>query len=275
MKVVVSSAIGFCYGVRRAVDEILSVSRLEKIVTLGPLIHNAQVVKELEKKGIRVVHSLNEVNPEESLVISSHGTRAEILNEAINKGIKIIDLTCPELKKTRELMLRIQEEGYSILLLGDPGHSEVESLLSYVPRAKLIPPGEFPELALRGKIALFSQSTQDGELLADLAQKLISGGVGELRVFNTVCSATREKQNALRQLLPEVEGVIVVGGKNSANTKRLASIAQKSGKKTWHVEMAEELQRDWFCGISSVGVVSGASTPRETVEAVAQFLLSL
>lgn len=275
MKVIVSPATGFCYGVRRAVDKILSSSQLEKIVTLGPLIHNAQVVEELGKRGIRVVHSLNEVNLAESLAISAHGCRAEVLGEATNRGIKIIDLTCPELKKTRELMLRIQKEGYQILFLGDPGHSEVESLLSYVPRAKLVPPGEFPSLEFKGKTALFSQSTQDSELLADLAQKLILGGVGELRVFNTICSATREKQKALRQLLPEVEGVVVVGGKNSANTKRLASIAQKSGKKTWHVERFEELQKNWFSGISAVGVVSGASTPQETAEEVAKFLLSL
>ncbi|MGB9833393.1 MAG: 4-hydroxy-3-methylbut-2-enyl diphosphate reductase [bacterium] len=274
MRIVVSPAIGFCYGVKLAIERVLSSSESGKTVTLGPLIHNAQVVEELEKRGIRVAGSLSEVKLEEVLVISAQGARAEILEEALKRGIKILDLTCPELERTRELMLRILDEGYEVLLLGDPGHSEVESLLSFVPKARLVSPGELLNLPLSKKVALFSQSTQDNNALADLAHKLIVQGARELRVFNTICSATRERQGALRKLLPEVEGVVVLGGKNSANTRRLALIAQENGKRTWHVERAEELEAGWFQGIRAVGVVSGASTPKETVEDVVRRLRS-
>lgn len=273
MQVIVSPAIGFCYGVKLALEGALSHSRPGRIFTLGPLIHNPRVVEELKEKGIGAVQSLGELQSGDTIVISAQGVRKEILEEAIKLKIKILDLTCPELRRTREQMLKAEKEGYQVLFLGDRGHSEVESLLSFSPAFRLISAAELPAFSLSQRIALFSQSTQDSETLSALARLLVPE-VLELRVFNTICFATRQRQNALRKILPEVEGVVVVGGKNSANTRRLTEIAISGEKKAWHVEDASELQPEWFQGVLKVGVASGASTPQETVDEVVERLKS-
>jgi 4-hydroxy-3-methylbut-2-enyl diphosphate reductase len=275
LKVLVSPYIGFCYGVKKAIDTLLSSFCPGKTATFGPLIHNPQVVSKLEKMGIRVVNSLSELKEGDTLVIPAQGPKSWVLEEALKKGIQVMDLTCPELKKTREMISRSILEGYQVLFLGDRGHSEVESLLSYFPSVRLVSPGETPRVPPGARVALFSQSTQDQFVLEKLADFLKSSGVSELQVFNTICRATRERQAALREILSQVEGLVVVGGKNSANTRRLASISQKLGKKTWQVEVKEELKREDFEGLSAIGVVSGASTPSETVEEVVRFLRSL
>ncbi len=275
MEVLVSPHIGFCYGVKKALDNLLFSFFPGKTATLGPLIHNPQVVLKLEKMGIRVVNSLRELKEEDLLVIPAQGPKASVLEEASNRGIKILDLTCPELKRTREMISQALKDGYEVFFLGDRGHSEVESLLSFFPEVKLITPGEFPGITASSKIAIFSQSTQDLASLEQVGDYFKSVGAFELKVFNTICRATRERQEALKDLLSKVEGMVVVGGKNSANTRRLASISRSNGKKTWQVEVAEELKGEEFKGISTIGVVSGASTPSETVEEVVKFLRSL
>lgn len=275
MKVLVSPHIGFCYGVKKAIDTLLSSFSPGRTATLGPLIHNPQVVSKLEKMGIQVFNSLSEFKEGDTMVIPAQGPKSWVLEGALKKGIKVLDLTCPELKKTREMISRALKEGYEVFFLGDSGHSEVESLLSFFPEVKLIIPGEFPTVRTSSRVALFSQSTQDLASLEEVANYFKSVGVVELKVFNTICRATRERQEALKDLLSKVDGMVVVGGKNSANTRRLASISQSQGKKTWQVEVAEELKGKDFEGFSTIGVVSGASTPSETVEEVVKFLLSL
>jgi (E)-4-hydroxy-3-methyl-but-2-enyl pyrophosphate reductase len=269
MDILVSEVVGFCHGVEGAVAGVLRQRRPGLTFTLGPLIHNPQVVQRLEEEGVAVRQSLEEFQAGEILVIPAQGAQQTVWEEAARRQIPLLDFTCPELQRTRILLQEAALQGYLLLFLGDAGHAETESLLSFVPEARLLSSlTELEGLALRNKrVALFAQSTQSSELLASFAAAL-APLVEELRVFNTICAATRRRQESLRRILPMVEAVVVVGGRNSANTRRLAEVAEREGKRVFYLEKADELQPKWFQGVAAVGVASGASTPASVVEEV-------
>lgn len=264
MKVILSPVVGFCYGVKRAVEGASSASKEGRAFSLGPLIHNPHVVSQLEKKGVKIISSLKDLLPGDLLIIPAQGATKSVYEEAETLNLRLLDLTCPELLRTRQLILQMVQENYQVLFLGDPGHSEVTSLLSYAPSALLLSEPQIPE-GLAKKVAVFAQSTRDSEELVKLSS-LLCPQVEELRVFNTICQATKQRQKALRDYLKDVDGVVVIGGKNSANSRRLASIAREKGKRIWYIEDALELNGKMFEDIGSLLVVSGASTPLEDVE---------
>jgi len=276
MDVLVSEVVGFCHGVEGAVAGVLQQRRPGRTFTLGPLIHNPQVVRRLEEEGVAVRHSLEDFQAGEVLVIPAQGAQQRVWEEAERRQIPLLDFTCPELQRTRSLLQEAARQKYLLLFLGDAGHTETESLLSFLPEARLLSGlivGVDFEPVLNGlhlgnkRVALFAQSTQSSELLASFAAALVPQ-VTELRVFNTICAATRRRQESLRRILPMVEAVVVVGGRNSANTRRLAEVAEREGKRVFYLEKADELQTEWFRGITAVGVASGASTPASVVEEV-------
>ncbi len=269
MDVLVSEVVGFCHGVEGAVEGVLRQRRPGCTFTLGPLIHNPQVVRQLEEEGVAVRHSLEDFQAGEVLVIPAQGAQQAVWEEAGRRQIPLHYFTCPELQRTRSLLQEAARQGSLLLFLGDAGHAETESLLSFVPEARLLSAlTELEGLPLGNKrVALFAQSTQSSELLASFAAALVPL-VEELRVFNTICAATRRRQESLRRILPMVEAVVVVGGRNSANTRRLAEVAEGEGKRVFYLEKADELQAEWFQGIGTVGVASGASTPANVVEEV-------
>jgi (E)-4-hydroxy-3-methyl-but-2-enyl pyrophosphate reductase len=268
VEILVSRVTGFCRGVEQAVHGVLQRSKPGHTFTLGPLIHNPQVVEELAARGVGVKDSLEEFHAGELLVIPAQGIRRDIWEEAQRRGIEALDFTCPELARTRAFLEASEQQGYQCLFLGDAGHAETESLLSFAPRAQLFTSlEELGGIVLRERVALFAQSTQSSQTLGRVAASLVPE-VCELRVFNTICMATRQRQESLRRLLPLVEAVVVVGGRNSANTRHLAEIASSAGKRVFYVESAEELKPDPFLGVTKVGVASGASTPADVVQGV-------
>jgi 4-hydroxy-3-methylbut-2-enyl diphosphate reductase len=271
MKVLVTSAVGFCSGVRRAVQQSIKHAIPGRTFTLGPLIHNAQVVQFLERQGVLTRERLESFQSGELLIIPAQGIPKACLELAQQRKVAILDTTCPELTRTRNLMIKSAEEGYQIVFLGDPRHAETESLLSFVPDAILIPSSmRAPSITWAKKVAVFAQSTQTLEALQSFAQ-VVLGKTDELRIFNTICQATRRRQESLRRLLPKVKTLVVVGGLNSANTQRLAEMGKTAGKKVCHIETAEDLDSRWLASDMPIGVTSGASTPIEVVrEVVAQ-----
>ncbi len=258
---------GYCFGVRRAIQLALDAADHKgPVSTLGELIHNPQVVQELEAKGVSVINDAAETE-QRTVVIRSHGVSREEFAMLERGGNCIIDATCPYVKRTHELIKKANEEGYPVLILGDPKHPEVIGLRSYGDERTLIyePGTELPEI--RGsRLCVISQTTQKIENLRELVSKLLDV-VMELKVYNTICLATSQRQFASECLAKDSDLMIVIGGKNSSNTKMLASLCGKYCP-TFHIETEAELSADMFSGAARIGLAAGASTPESRIVAV-------
>lgn len=264
MKVILSELAGFCYGVRRAIDTVLQVSESNEksIYTLGPLIHNPQVIEMLESKGIKSVKEISEIPANSIIIMPSHGVARTIMENDKKLNLEIIDLTCPFVSKVHRQAENLYNQGYQVVVLGDKGHTELKGIMS-VAGENAISVENIDELSqhtISNKVGIVAQTTQT----IDDYQKLvyaISGIVHEVRAYNTICHATSDRQKRALKLAESVDIMLVVGGRNSANTRRLAEICIEYGVPTFHVEVADEIQDEWFAGKSSVGVTAGASTP--------------
>ena len=265
-EIVMAERAGFCFGVKRAVDailEALTVGDTERAVwTIGMPIHNPQEVARLRAMGLRVAKDASEVPPGVKVLIRAHGESRAVLNELRGKGVCVIDTTCPFVRRAQDLANSLSDEGYHIVLLGDRNHPEIRSIMGYVDGGLdvVADEAEAERLPKRGRVALISQTTQQEERLSSVAAVLVRRA-GELRVCNTICRATMERQDAVRALVGRVDGVVLIGGRESANTGKLRNIAETNGLDVLWIESAEELDRGWFEGRQRIGIAAGASTP--------------
>ncbi len=256
---------GYCYGVERALKMAEeSLSNLKKpLYSLGPLIHNPQVVKELKKKGIRPVSSLEQIL-KGAVIIRSHGVEPQVIEEAKKRGLSLIDATCPFVRKAQLVASQLKKEGYKVVIIGERTHPEVKGILSYAGNEAIVIENsrEIEKKEFEGfpKVGVVVQTTQSLEKLRRIVSKLLTF-TSELKVFNTICNATRKRQQAAKKLASKTDLVIVIGGKNSANTTRLFQICQKINPQTYHIESPRELKKSWFKGVKKVGITAGASTP--------------
>ncbi|HKZ46165.1 MAG TPA: 4-hydroxy-3-methylbut-2-enyl diphosphate reductase [Thermodesulfobacteriota bacterium] len=270
MEILVAKNAGFCFGVKRAINmaEECAMDGEGCIHTLGPIIHNPQVVEELEKKGISAVNAIEDVDSG-AIIIRSHGVTLQEMEIVKGKGLKIVDATCPFVKKTHEYVELLTKEGYSIVVVGDKEHPEVKGILSYGGK-DIIAAGSVDELMgmpRRKKIGIVAQTTQSIQNLQAIVAFCVARA-SEIKIFNTICNATSVRQDESTKLAAQVDCMIVVGGKNSANTKRLADICRKIQPKTYHIEVAGELNQIHFNGAKKVGITAGASTPNWIIEKV-------
>jgi 4-hydroxy-3-methylbut-2-enyl diphosphate reductase len=271
MEIYVARSAGFCYGVKRAINlakKTLEENKNINCYTLGPIIHNPSVVNDLEKDGLKVVNNINDVK-EGVLVIRSHGiSKKEKEYIKKNKAIKVVDATCPFVERALAIIELLKKEGYYIFYLGDKNHPEVKGLLSYIENDAFVflNVEEILEKKYK-KIGLIAQTTQKLELLQSAVKKLLPL-CEELRVFNTICKTTTVRQKEARELAKKVDLMIVLGGKMSANTKKLAEICKEELEKTYHIENARELKKNWFKGVKKVGITAGASTPKKHIQEV-------
>lgn len=265
-EIVMAERAGFCFGVKRAVDailEALTVGETDRAVwTIGMPIHNPQEVARLRSMGLRVAKDVSEVPPGVRVLIRAHGESRAVLNELREKGVCVIDTTCPFVRRAQDLANSLSDEGYHIVLLGDRNHPEIRSIMGYVDGGidVVADEAEAERLPKRGRVALISQTTQQEERLSSVAAVLVRRA-GELRVCNTICRATMERQDAVRALVGRVDGVVLIGGRESANTGKLRNIAETNGLDVLWIESAEELDRGWFEGRQRIGIAAGASTP--------------
>lgn len=270
MEILVARSAGFCYGVKRAIkiaEETIKTNN--KCMTLGPIIHNPKVVSDLEKRGLKVVENVDSID-EGTLIIRSHGIskeEADFLNTK-RDSIKVIDTTCPFVTKARKLLQILKKENYKIFFLGDKEHPEVIGLLSYIDNdaTVFLTTDDLDEVGYK-KVGLISQTTQKLELLKQTANKLLPM-CEELRIFNTICKTTSVRQKEALEMSKKVDMMLVLGGKNSSNTRKLAEICKKVLDKTYHIESADELKREWFSNVNTVGITAGASTPKEHIKEV-------
>ncbi|MDH7480137.1 MAG: 4-hydroxy-3-methylbut-2-enyl diphosphate reductase, partial [Syntrophomonadaceae bacterium] len=275
-RIIRAPAAGFCSGVNRALrlaEEALSrTAGEERVYALGPLVHNQAVIQRLESKGLKTVESLNEIPPSEDkvrLVIRSHGAGPEILAEALRRGYEVIDGTCPLVKRVQRLVEQLRQEGYKIVILGESEHPEVVGIKAWSGEEALVVRDADEAEAVRDfkRLGLVAQTTQPLEKYQQVGSLLIKKA-GELRAFNTVCSASRERQAAARELANQVDLMIVVGSRFSANTAQLVRVCSSTGTPTYLVEEAAQVELDWLGGVEKLGVTAGASTPEWIIEEV-------
>jgi 4-hydroxy-3-methylbut-2-en-1-yl diphosphate reductase len=269
MKVVLAKRAGFCFGVKRATQMAFEAAgKDQKTFTLGPIIHSPQVVSKLEEMGVGVVKDLSGANSG-TVIIRSHGVLASEMDEAHQKNLEVVDATCPFVKKAQEHVKYLSEAGYDVLVVGDADHPEVQGIVSYgQDKVYVVASGDqVKKLPKMGKMGVVAQTTQSFDNLKSVVTECLRRG-GEVRVYNTICDATAVRQQEATELAQQVDCVVVIGGFNSANTRRLAEICTEIQPKTHHIETAEEIDCTWFQGVETVGVTAGASTPKWIIDEV-------
>lgn len=261
---------GFCFGVAITLKKAEeAIDAREQVTTLGHVVHNPQMVESLEQRGMRNATSVDEVDTG-ALFVRAHGLPVEVYEKAKEKGLEIIDATCPMVTKIHVQAEKLKADGYKIIVVGDPNHPEVKGTLSHVPGAWCIETIEDVEKLPRGsRVGVVVQSTYSRERFTDIVRALIAKYY-EVRAVNTICTDTNNRQSEALELSKEVEVMVVVGGKTSANTKHLAELSELHGARAYHIEGPDELEARWFDGVRVAGLMSGASTPGWLVDQVAQ-----
>jgi len=266
----VAEGAGVCFGVKRALrlaEEALAAGT--PVYGLGPLIHNPQEVGRLAAKGFQVVETLDEAEAGATLLVRSHGVSPDVVAEARRRGHRIVDATCPLVRRVQTLATELEREGYRVIVAGDAAHPEVRAIQGHAPRAVVVSdPSAVAGLEPADRAALVAQTTFSPEMFRQMASALVHRPFGEVRIVQTICQATVARQGAAAELADRADVMIVIGGRNSANTNRLAEHCADRGVPTHHVEVAEEVRSEWLQGRPRVGVTAGASTPQWIIEAV-------
>jgi (E)-4-hydroxy-3-methyl-but-2-enyl pyrophosphate reductase len=268
---------GFCYGVREAIDYArLSAAEGKPTHTLGQVVHNEGVISQLQAQGIRTVDSLDDVDHGAAVVIRAHGVTPEVMGRAQERGLDVIDGTCTWVIQEQRELQRLVDDGYTIVLLGTPRHPEVVGLLGFAPDAIVVDEEEdWARIRRTKRMALISQSTQPPWKFEKLAAFLV-GRCHELKVVNTVCPVTIRRQQDTMELARSVDMMVVVGGRNSANTRELTRLCDIEGRPVVQIEGARDLDSaEVFKGVRVVGVTGGTSTPIEDLEKVAERVYQL
>jgi (E)-4-hydroxy-3-methyl-but-2-enyl pyrophosphate reductase len=268
MQIRKASVQGFCFGVAITVKKAEeAIASREKVTTLGHVVHNPQMVESLQSRGLQNASSVDEVDAG-ALFVRAHGLPVDVFDKAQSKGLEVIDATCPMVTKIHVQAEKLKADGYKIIVVGDPEHPEVRGTLSHVPGAWCIQKVEDVEkLPRSSRVGVVVQSTWSGIGFTDIVQAL-AAKYYEVRAVNTICTDTHNRQSEALRLASDVEVMIVVGGKTSANTKHLADLSESHGARAYHIEGPDELQADWFHGVKVAGLMSGASTPGWLVDRV-------
>jgi 4-hydroxy-3-methylbut-2-en-1-yl diphosphate reductase len=268
IRIVKAKRAGFCFGVKRAVDIAFdAASKSSHVFTLGPVIHNPQVIERLKAQGVAPIESINN-RKIKTLIIRTHGVTKEISEQLVKKTYSVIDATCPFVKKAQHYAGLLRDEGYQVVIIGDKEHPEVIGLMSYAGPDCIVINKETPVPKLRSRVGVVVQTTQPVTVLKRFIGDSVDQ-VKELKVFNTICNSTALRLKETKRIAKDVDVVIVVGGKNSANTTQLAKFCISMSVPTYHIETAKEIKKEWFADVENVGITAGASTPDWIIEEVA------
>ncbi|NJB67057.1 4-hydroxy-3-methylbut-2-enyl diphosphate reductase [Desulfobaculum xiamenense] len=280
MDVILAETAGFCMGVSLALkklDSTLEEATGNRIRTLGPIIHNPQVLEAYAARGVDVITTPAEAMPGDTVVIRAHGVPQETERELQARGVTVHDATCPRVKKAQLLIARQTERGRTLLLYGEADHPEVRGLLSYADKNAIVfeTLDELKERVVPGTdYFLAAQTTQDRKLFEKIHEYLKHVSTRPLPVLETICDATRIRQDEAIRIAREVEAMVVAGGRNSGNTRRLVQVVRDQGTPCTHVETADELNADDFRGLNRIGLTAGASTPDKIIREIVERLQS-
>ncbi len=270
IEILLAKRAGFCFGVKRAIDITFEIAQKEKegVFTLGPLIHNPQVIEKLMKEGVSPV-GIDEIEDEKTkaLVIRTHGIPRQLYDNISSRGFRVIDATCPFVTKAQHYAKLLKEKGYQVVILGDRDHPEVKGLVSYAGDDALVADENTSFRELKPKVGVVVQTTQPVESLKKVLSRIIEHAK-EVKVYNTICNSTALRLKETEALARQSDLMIVVGGKNSANTTQLANLCASLSVKTCHIETASEIEKEWFNGAKRIGITAGASTPEWIIKEV-------
>jgi (E)-4-hydroxy-3-methyl-but-2-enyl pyrophosphate reductase len=271
MQVLLAEEYGFCFGVERAVEMVEgALSEGATVRTLGPLIHNTQEIQRLEGEGVRTINAPAEVTEGETAVIRAHGVTPEVQRELESRAERVIDATCPFVTKVQKLAERAAKEGRDVVVVGSPDHPEMIGVKGYAPdRAYVVrDAGEVASLPPLHAPLVVSQTTLKLSTFLEAAEAVRAKSDSEPQVVNTICSATRDRQDAARALAGHVDAFYVIGGKHSSNSLKLLSVCKEQCEKSFLIETTEEINAEDLRGAQRVGVTAGASTPDWLIEQV-------
>lgn len=261
MEVILADNLGFCYGVKRAIQLAEDSAAPGQVTnTLGPIIHNPQMVAKLAENGVGTVDSLDEVK-EGTIIIRSHGVGPDVYDRVEAMGLNMVDATCPHVRKAQSSAKMLADEGYQVVIIGEKRHPEVKSIIEWAGDGAVAieTEEEADSLPKYGKLGVVAQTTFSAPKFKLIVERLLDKS-SDMKILRTICTATDQRQSAAMKLATEVDLMIVIGGKNSANTTRLAQLCGDKCK-TYHIETADELRDDWFDKIKKIGITAGASTP--------------
>ena len=284
MEVIVGKLAGFCAGVHRAVENSNKVVEENgKVYCLGELVHNREVVNELESKGMVTIENIEEVEDNSIVIFRAHGVTKEIYEIAKNKKLNVIDLTCINVLEVHKKIEKESEDAF-VILIGDKNHPEVIGSVSFAKNGYYVVQEESDildaymeyEKNYIGKVKIFAQTTFSLSKFDDLVKEINNNFVeAEVDVFNTICLATSSRQAEMIKMSKELDNMIIVGGKNSANTKKLVDISKENCKKVYHVQTIDDLKEIDFSGVDRIGIMAGASTPKSSIEKIKEYLEKL
>ena len=276
MHVILAKSAGFCFGVKRAVETVYREAQKggQPIYTYGPIIHNEEVVADLEQKGVAVVHSVDELgeNPKGTVIIRSHGVEKKIYDEIRALGFEIVDATCPFVLKIHRLVDQYSRDGYHIVIIGNDTHPEVEGIKGWsVPEQTTVignrEDAEKFSLSSEKKVCIVSQTTFNYNKFQELVEIMTKKGY-DITVLNTICNATEERQTEAEQIAREADAMIVIGGRASSNTQKLFEICKKECENTYYIQTMKDLDLSRLKSTDNVGITAGASTPNKIIEEV-------
>jgi 4-hydroxy-3-methylbut-2-enyl diphosphate reductase len=263
VEVMTAKRAGFCFGVKRAMDIAFGIAagEVRGACTLGPIIHNPQVIQRLRDEGVKAIDA-SDIEREDvrTLIIRTHGIPRQLYDKISARGCRIIDATCPFVKKAQQYAGLLRDEGYQVVILGDLHHPEVQGIMSYAGDDVVVVDENGTPDKLKPKVGVIVQTTQPVEALKKLLSDIV-GRVKEVKVFNTICNSTALRLKETERMAVMMDAMIVVGGKNSANTTQLANLCRSLSVPTYHIETASELRDEWFAGARKIGITAGASTP--------------
>lgn len=257
---------GFCFGVEDAIElaeSAVSEHGAGKVVALGPVIHNKQVVGRLEEAGLNQSGELGTIDPSQAVLIRSHGAPPETFEQIQQRGLTVIDATCVLVKRAQNVVKQLHEEGYHVVMIGDPNHPEVRGVIGYAPVVTVVDEGTDLEevLPYKERLGIVAQTTHSPEHVAGMIAKILVRPYREVKIVNTLCLEVTRRQEAAIALSREVDVMFVLGGLHSANTREMARLCREAGCDTYHLETWEQFETSMAAGKKSAGVTAGASTP--------------
>jgi 4-hydroxy-3-methylbut-2-enyl diphosphate reductase len=261
---------GFCFGVEDAIElaeRTVRENQPGRVVALGPVIHNPQVVERLERSGLNQSGDLDQLAPGTTVLIRSHGAPPEIYDRAVQKGLSVVDATCVLVKRAQTVVRQLHEEGYQVVIIGDADHPEVRGVVGYAPNVIVVDSEDRLDevLPLRGRLGIIAQTTHTPEHVAHMIGAIARRPFRELKVVNTLCLEVVRRQEAAVELAGEVDVMFVLGGHHSANTQELARLCRQAGVPTYHLETWAEFRPEMVRGKKTAGVTAGASTPDDSI----------
>ncbi len=278
MEVIVAKTAGFCFGVERAVEKVYKQTESgKKIYTYGPIIHNDQVVKDLEEKGVTVLKNLDDVKTvdEGTVIIRSHGVAEEVYEEIEQVGLECVDATCPFVKRIHNTVAKESQNGRKIVIIGNDGHPEVEGIKGWCTTPAIVVESEEEALnftAEQGdRLCIVSQTTFNHNKFQELVEIFQKKGY-DILVVNTICNATEERQTEAKMIAGQVDAMIVIGGAHSSNTRKLFEICSRECENTYFIQTLDDLNLDFPKSVRLVGITAGASTPNNIIEEVQNYV---